>query len=82
MTDDINPQTAGQLKAFIERIEHFEENKRMINEDLSEAYSEAKSSGFDPKILRKIVTLRKQDANERRETEELIETYLKALGMN
>ena len=82
MTDDINPQTAGQLKALIERVERLEEEKRAITEDISEVYSEAKGNGFDPKILRKIVALRKQDANERRETEELIETYLKALGMN
>jgi len=81
MTDDINPQTAGQLKAFIERIENLEEEKRAITEDISEVYSEAKGTGFDAKILRKIVALRKQDANERREQETVLETYLRALGM-
>ena len=81
MTDDINPQTAGQLKAFIERVERLEEEKRTITEDISEVYSEAKGSGFDPKILRKIIALRKQDANERREQETVLETYLRALGM-
>lgn len=79
--DDINPSTAGQLKAFIERIERLEEEKKTISGDITEVYSEAKGNGFDAKILRKIVALRKQDANERRETEEILETYLRALGM-
>jgi uncharacterized protein (UPF0335 family) len=79
--DDINPSTAGQLKAFIERIERLEEEKRTISEDIKEVYAEAKGNGFDAKILRKIVSLRKQDANERREQEEILETYLRALGM-
>lgn len=79
--DDINPSTAGQLKAFIERIERLEEEKKTISDDITEVYSEAKGNGFDAKILRKIVALRKQDANERRETEEILETYLRALGM-
>ena len=78
---DINPNTAGQLKAFIERIERLSEEARTIAEDIKEIYSEAKGNGFDPKILRKIVALRKQDANERREMEEVLETYLRALGM-
>lgn len=81
MTDDINPTTAGQLKAFIERVERLEEEKRTISEDIKEVYSEAKGTGFDPAIIRKIVLLRKQDANERREQEEILETYLRALGM-
>ena len=81
MTDDINPATAGQLKAFIERVELLEEEKRFIREYIAEVYSEAKGNGFDPKILRKIVSLRRQDANERREQEEILETYLRALGM-
>jgi uncharacterized protein (UPF0335 family) len=80
--DDINPSTAGQLKAFIERIERLEEEKRTISEDITEVYSEAKGNGFDSKILRKIVALRKLDANERREADEILETYLRALGMD
>lgn len=79
--DDINPQTAGQLKAIIERIERLEEEKRNIADDIKEVYGEAKANGFDGKILRKIVSLRRQDANDRREQEELLETYLRALGM-
>ena len=81
MTDYINPQTAGQLKVLIERIERSEEEKRAITKDISEVYSEARLNGFDPKILRKIVALRKQDANARREQETVLETYLRALGM-
>ena len=80
--DDINPSTAGQLKAFIERIERLEEEKRTIADDITEVYSEAKGNGFDPKILRRIITLRRKDANERREEEEILETYLRALGMD
>lgn len=79
--DDINASTAGQLKAFIERIERLEEEKRTISDDIKDVYAEAKGNGFDAKILRKIVSLRRQDANERREQEEILETYLRALGM-
>jgi len=81
MAGDINPNTAGQLKSFIERVERLEDERRTITEDISEVYSEAKGNGFDPKILRKIVALRKQDENERREQETVLETYLRALGM-
>lgn len=79
--DEINSSTAGQLKAFIERIERLEEEKRTIAADIKDVYAEAKGTGFDGKILRKIVSLRRQDASERREQEELLETYLHALGM-
>lgn len=79
--DDINPSTAGQLKALIERVERLEEEKKQIADDIKDVYAEAKANGFDIKILRKIVSLRRQDANERREQEELLDTYLRALGM-
>ncbi|MCZ8259207.1 MAG: DUF2312 domain-containing protein [Beijerinckiaceae bacterium] len=79
--EDVNPATAGQLKAFIERIERLEEEKRQIADDVKDVYAEAKANGFDAKILRKIISLRRQDADERREQEELLETYLRALGM-
>jgi len=78
---DVNPQTAGQLKALIERIERLEEEKKTISEDIKEVYAEAKTNGFDGKILRKIISLRKQDRDERLEQEALLETYLRALGM-
>ena len=70
-----------QLKSVVERIERLEEEKKTIADDIKDVYAEAKANGFDSKILRKIVSLRKQDANERREQEEILETYLRALGM-
>jgi uncharacterized protein (UPF0335 family) len=70
-----------QLKAFVERIERLEEEKKAIGDDIRDVYAEAKGTGFDVKALRAIVRLRKQDANERKEQEALIETYLHALGM-
>lgn len=70
-----------QLRAFIERIERMEEEKAAIAADIKEIYAEAKGNGFDTKILRKIVTIRKQDANERAEQEALLELYMSALGM-
>ena len=70
--EDVNPATAGQLKAFIERIERLEEEKRQIADDVKDVYAEAKANGFDAKILRKIISLRRQDADERREQEQLL----------
>lgn len=70
-----------QLRAFIERIERMEEEKAAIAADIKEIYAEAKGNGFDTKILRKIVGIRKQDANERAEQEALLELYMSALGM-
>jgi uncharacterized protein (UPF0335 family) len=70
-----------QLKAFVERIERLEEEKRTIAGDIRDVYAEAKSNGFDVKALRTIVRLRKQDADERREQEGILETYMHALGM-
>ena len=70
-----------QLKAFIERIERLEEEKKALADDIRDVYAEAKGTGFDVKALRTIVRMRKQDVNERKEQEALIETYLHALGM-
>jgi uncharacterized protein (UPF0335 family) len=70
-----------QLRAFIERIERMEEEKAAIAADIKEIYAEAKGNGFDTKTLRKIVNIRKIDANERAESEALLETYMRALGM-
>ena len=72
---------AGHLLAFIERIEKLEEEKRALADDLKDVYAEAKGNGFDPKIIRKIVSLRRQDRDERREQEEIMDLYLAALGM-
>ena len=70
-----------QLKAFIERVERLEEEKKAIADDIKDVYAEAKGNGFDVKALRTIVRMRKQDADERREHETILETYMQALGM-
>ena len=79
--DDINASNAGQLKSIIERIENLEEEKRNIASDIKDVYGEAKANGFDAKILRKVVSLRRQEASERQEQEAILEVYLRALGM-
>ena len=71
----------GQLKAFIERIERLEEEKKAIAADIKEVYAEAKGTGFDTKIMRKVITLRKKDKAERQEEEALLDLYMSALGM-
>ena len=70
-----------QLRAFVERIERMEEEKRAIADDIKEIYAEAKGNGFDTKVLRQIVRIRKQDHAERMEQEALLELYMAALGM-
>ena len=70
-----------QLKAFVERVERLEEEKKTISDDIRDVYAEAKGNGFDVKALRTIVRLRKQDENERAEQETILETYMHALGM-
>ena len=72
---------AGALKALIERIERLEEEKSELMTDISEIYKEAKGNGYDVKILREIVRLRKKAAAERQEHDAIMETYLAALGM-
>jgi uncharacterized protein (UPF0335 family) len=80
--DNVAPHLAkDKLKSFVERVERLEEEKATIAEDIREVYTEAKSTGFDVKALRAIVRLRKQDADERREHEAILETYMHALGM-
>ncbi|GGA58498.1 DUF2312 domain-containing protein [Pelagibacterium lentulum] len=70
-----------QLRAFIERIERLEEEKKAISDDIKEVYAEAKGTGFDAKVMRQIVRIRKQDRNERAEQEAILDLYLHALGM-
>jgi uncharacterized protein (UPF0335 family) len=70
-----------QLKSIIERIERLEEERKTISDDIRDVYAEAKGNGFDVKAIRTIVRLRKQDANERAESETILETYMQALGM-
>jgi uncharacterized protein (UPF0335 family) len=72
---------ADRLKSFIERIERLEEEKTAIAGDIREVYSEAKSTGFETKIMRQLVRLRKMEAHDREEQEQLLELYKRAVGM-
>jgi len=71
-----------QLRLFIERIERLEEEKRGIADDIRDAYSEAKGQGYDPKIMRQIVRLRKMQPHDRAEMDAILETYRAALGID
>ena len=71
----------AQLKSFIERIERLEEEKRALGEDIKEVYAEAKGTGFEPKIMRQILKIRKMDKDEHDEQESLLDIYKRALGM-
>ena len=70
-----------KLRAFVERIERMEEEKAALGADIREIYSEAKGQGFDTKIVRKVVALRKMETADRQEQEALLDLYLDALGM-
>jgi uncharacterized protein (UPF0335 family) len=84
MAQDISTDgVAGEeLKQFVERIERLEEEKKGIADDIKEVFAELKGRGFDTKIVRKIVQIRRQDAEERQEQEAILDLYLQALGMN
>lgn len=73
--------TADQLRLFIERIERLEEEKKGIGDDIRDVYSEAKSNGYDAKIMRQIVRLRKMSHDDRMEMEAVLDTYKNALGI-
>ena len=83
VTDELAPRRIAreQLKAFVERIERLEEDKKAIATDIKDVYGEAKANGFDVKALHRVIALRKLDVNERKEQEAILETYLAALGM-
>lgn len=86
MTDDTNDGDAHRfakdhLKAFIERIERLEEEKKALADDIRDIYAEAKGNGFDVKALRQVVRLRKQDTDERKEQAAILDTYCLALGI-
>ena len=72
---------AAELRQFIERIERLEEEKTTLNDDIKEIFGEAKGRGYDTKIIRMIVRMRKKDANERKEEEAILELYMNSLGM-
>lgn len=71
----------GPLRSFIERIERLEEEKKALTADIRDIYSEAKAQGYDSKVMRQVVRLRRMDRNDRMEQEALLDLYLDALGM-
>lgn len=75
------PISADRLKSFVERIEKLEEERKAISGDIRDVYTEAKGVGYDVKTMRKIVSIRKMDAAERDEQEQLLDVYKHALGM-
>jgi uncharacterized protein (UPF0335 family) len=83
MADAVSTESvaADQLKSFIERIERLEEEKAGLAGDIKEVFAEAKGSGFDTKVMRKIISIRKKDHAERQEEDAILELYMQALGM-
>ena len=81
ITDSSQTVAAGQLRAFIERVERLEEEKQSLADDIKEVYAEAKGTGFDTKAVRTIIRLRKKDQAELQEEEAIIDLYKAALGM-
>ena len=78
---DVGGVAVERLRSFIERIERLEEEKRALSGDIKEVYAEAKGTGFEPKIMRQIVKIRKMDKDEVVEEESLLDLYKRALGM-
>ena len=78
--DILNQAAQGQLKSIIERIERLEQEKSEIAEQVKEVFAEAKGNGFDVKIIRKVVRIRKQDRAKRQEEEAILDLYLSAIG--
>ena len=72
---------ADRLRSFIERIERLEEEKAALAQDVREVFAEAKAVGFEPKIMRQVIRLRRMEQADRREQEEILDLYLQALGM-
>ena len=86
MSEDVSDAPAGfakeQLKSFIERIERLEEEKKAIADDVKDVFAEAKANGFDVKALRTILKIRKEDEDQRKELEAIVELYCQALGIH
>lgn len=81
MADAKSSFAQGQLRSLVERIERLEEEKKTIAADIKEVYAEAKANGFDTKVMRKVISLRKKDVAERQEEDAMIDLYMQALGM-
>ena len=80
MTNETNV-AADQLRLYLERIERLEEEKKGMADDIRDVYSEAKATGYDAKIMREIVKLRKMEPHDRQEMQHILETYMNALGL-
>lgn len=80
-SEDVQGIAAAQLRSFVERIERLEEEKKATADDIKDVYGEAKGNGYDTKVLRTIIRLRKQDASEREEQDAILDLYKQALGM-
>ena len=78
---DVGGIGAEQLRSYIERIERLEEEKAALAADIREVYAEAKGNGFETKVMRQVVKLRKMDTSDRQEQEELLDLYKRALGL-
>ena len=78
---DVGGVAVERLRSFIERIERLEEEKRALSGDIKEVYAEAKGTGFEPKIMRQIIKIRRMDKEEVDEEESLLDLYKRALGM-
>jgi uncharacterized protein (UPF0335 family) len=82
ITETSQTVAAGQLRAFVERVERLEEEKKTIADDIKEVFAEMKGTGFDTKAVRAFIRLRKQDQAERQEAEAILDLYKAALGMS
>lgn len=78
----MNPHeiASGQIRSFVERLESLEAEKKATSDDIKDVYAEAKGSGYDPKVLREVIRIRKQDRSKRAEFEAVLELYREALG--
>lgn len=80
MENEIGGATVGQLRSYIERVERLEEEKAEIVANVRDVFAEAKATGYDPKVMRQVIKLRKMEPQDRAEQESLLDLYLRALG--
>ena len=80
MTDVLNDNAQGRLRGIIERLERLDEDKAAVMADMKQVFAEAKGEGYDVKILRKVIRIRKQDKAKRQEEDAILDLYLSALG--
>jgi uncharacterized protein (UPF0335 family) len=78
---DVGGIAADRLRSFVERIERLEEEKKVLANDIKDVFAEAKGAGFDVKILKKLISLRRMEAQEREEMDEILQLYMRAIGM-